>query len=216
MAAPMFQNKYLFTLFILILELTAIMVLLPADMARETAREEKKDIIRVMGRESAEEIYSFAKENYEALVIDSGAYNAVYRFFVPTEEQKRASKGMEQLGTREGWFDWVTERIENCCLVFYEFLVRIGTIKVWFPYMLILIVPAIGSGILERKVKQSNFDYSSPLIAKAAFSLMIYGMLAFVMAVFLPVPFSPLMVPLLMMAMCILIGHAIGNIQKRL
>lgn len=216
MGAPMFQNKYLFTLFILILELTAIMVLFPADMTRETVKAEKADIVRVMGRDSAEEIYSFARKGYEELVIESGVYNAVYRFFVPTEEQKRASKGMEELGTREGWFDWVTERIENCCLVFYEFLVRIGTIKAWFPYMMIMIVPAIGSGILERKVKQSNFDYSSPLIAKAAFNLMIYTMLAFVMLVFLPVPFSPLLVPLLMMVLCILIGHAIGNIQKRL
>ncbi len=212
----MFQNKYLFTLFMLILELTGIMVLFPAQAVKESVATEKKEIIELMGRESATEIYTFAKENYEALVIESGAYHAVYRFFVPTEEQKRASKGMEQLGTREGWFDWVTERIEVCCLVFYEFLVRIGTIKVWFPYMLILIIPAIGSGILERKVKQSNFDYSSPLIAKAAFNLMIYTALAFVMLVFLPVPFPPVMVPILMLAMCLLVGHAIGNIQKRL
>ncbi|WP_406038936.1 DUF4400 domain-containing protein [Succinimonas sp.] len=66
-----------------------------------------------------------------------------------------------------------TKRIEVCCLFLSEFLVRIGTLNVWFPYMLILIVPAIGSGRLDRKVKLFDFDCSSPLTVQAAFHLMV-------------------------------------------
>lgn len=126
------------------LELTLVVFLFPLETAKETLATEKADIRDLMGENTSEEIYSFAKESYKALLIDTGLYGEVYHFFVPTEEEIMASGGLEALGTREGWFSWIGGRLEMASLVFYEFLVRWGFIKAWLPYLLILMLPTLG------------------------------------------------------------------------
>lgn len=40
--------------------------------------------------------------------------------------------------------------------------------------------------------------------------------LATVMLIFVPIPFPPEIIPIVMMIICVLVGQSLGNIQKRL
>lgn|SRR5574344_161022 len=209
-------NKYTATLLLLIFEFVFLGLVVPTSAIEKSMNTEKEDIKLFLGQESADFVYTFAQDMYESSIVNSGLYESVYTFLIPTEEQKQASKGMEELGTREGVFDWTISRLDALCYTIYQFYVRVGTCLIWLPYVLILLIPAFICGVLERKVKQSNFAYSSPIVTQYATRFFIWLGLATVMLVFVPIPFPPEIIPIILMVVCVLIGQSIGNIQKRL
>lgn len=119
-------NKYTATLLLLIFEFVFLALVVPTSAIEESMRTEKKEIEMFLGQESTSFVYSFSQNMYETSVVESGVYEAIYSFLIPTEEQKQASKGIEGLGTREGIFDWTISRINALCYTIFQFYVRIG------------------------------------------------------------------------------------------
>ena len=213
----MWQNKYVASFAIFMTELAIICLLVPVHVVEGAINDEYKMSVKSLGTELADEVYDRAKKDYETLIIESGVYTAVVRHFIPTDEERRNSVGMEDLGTRDGWFPLVQSRINAATSIVYQLLVRYEVMMIWLPYVLLFVsVPVFIGGFWQRRIKQSNFDYSSPLVTNSTVQLLIYSCLGGVMFMILPVAVNHVLIPVIMIIISVLIGRVIGNIQKRL
>ncbi len=213
----MWQNKYLASIIIFLTELAVICLLVPVRVVEGAINDEYKMSVNSLGTELADKVYDRAKKDYESLIIESGVYTAVVRHFIPTDEERRNSVGMEELGTRDGWFPLVQNRINTTTSIIYQLLVRYEVMMIWLPYVLIFVsFPVCIGGYWQRRIKQSNFDYSSPLVTNSTVRLLIYSSLGGIMFMVLPVAINHVLIPIIMIIISVLIGRVIGNIQKRL
>ena len=165
------------------------------------------------GSETLHWINSQADRWYQTAMIDSGFYEGMYHTFIPTEEEKQRSKGMENMGW--WWFNWLEGRIKAFAKVVYQFFTRAALLLNWVPYMLILLIPAIHDGMMTWKIKRTNFDYASPIIHRYGARCTGYIVLALAIAFFTPIALNPNIIPMVMMVSCVLIGITLGNMQKR-
>jgi len=93
---------------------------------------------------------------------------------------------------------------------------RLALLSIWLPYMALLLIPAIWDGLMRRRVKQTNYDYASPVWNR-------YGMLsasvaaqAVLIAFISPIAINPAILPIVMMFVCVMMGVFVGNLQKQI
>lgn len=135
---------------------------------------------------------------------------------IPSEKQKAKSRGIQNMGTAEGWFNWVQGRIDTVSEVIHHTFIRVSLLKVWAPYLLILFVPAVYDGVMTWKVKRTNFKYVSPVLHR--YGLRGIGLLGviFIILFFAPFAINPMLIPAGLIVICLLLGMTIGNTQKRI
>lgn len=155
-----------------------------------------------------------AKQWYQRRWVNSGWQQAIWHFFIPTEAERRASTGLENLALP--WFNWVGNRLQVFFSLVFHCGYRLVQMKVWGSMMALLLVPALLDGLLMRRIKKTNFDYASPVIQR--YSLRGLGLLLLgqLMIWLMPLPVNPLITPVVMMFGCILLGLSISHLQKRI
>jgi hypothetical protein len=198
---------------VLIIELLVILLLVPGDWTDKTIKEESKLVEANLGSDTRHWISSKADSWYQSTMIDSGFYEGIYYTLIPTEEQRLSSRGMENMGGF--WFHWAKGRIEAFGNVVYQFFTRMALLFSWAPYMAILFIPALHDGMMTWRIKRTNFDYASPVIHRYGVRLMGYLLIGLGIAFFAPIALNPIVIPIVMMACCVLVGIAAGNLQKR-
>lgn len=198
---------------LLALELVAILLLIPGDLTGRAIERESELVQQSLGREARNWITMKANTWYDASIIESGLYDATYRTLIPSEEEKKRSRGMEHMGGL--WFEWVEGRIDAVSKVIYQFYARLALLANWAPYMLLLLLPAAFDGLMTWRIKRTNFDYASPVIHRYAVRGTVAVMIGLTIAFFVPFALNPSIIPLAMMVCCVLLGLALGNLQKR-
>lgn len=209
------MNKPWFMVVILLLcEITLILLLIPGDWTKKQIKQEKIYIEQSLGKETRQWIDARANNWYNKSVLDSGFYEGAFQLLIPTEAEKRRSRGMENMG--HDWFVWVEGRIHAMFNVVYQFLSRLALLVAWLPYMLILFIPACYDGYMTWQIKRTNFDYASPVMHRYSVRgavFLLFGLLAAFMA---PIALNPIIIPAAMMGVCVLFGLTFGNVQKRI
>lgn len=195
-------------------QLVVVLVLVPNEFVKDAIIKEANYVQRSLGTKSQEWIKGKAVTWYQHSIIDSGAYESVYNHLIPSQEQAQNSKGMENMGV--WWFKWVSERLEAIATLIYQFYTRLALLLMWLPYMLVLLLPAIYDGTMTRKIKLTNFDYASPVLHRYSMRatwIILTGIAVLFLA---PIAIDPIYIPVALMVSCVLIGLAVGNLQKRI
>jgi len=201
-------------LWLLAAELLVIVCLVPGAYVEEVIEEEAVLLESRLGATERNWVHSTAKDWFNTTLIDNGAYSAAYHHIIPTEAERKASLGMENMATL--WFQYADERLVSMANMYYQFLARLAHLVTWLPYILVLFIPALYDGLVSWKIKRSNFAYTSPLIHSYA-SRASGWMLGLTIAVFLaPLALDPVFIPIVLMVLCVLIGLFVGNMQKRI
>lgn len=208
MKTPLWLVAWLF-----VIELVVILLLIPGDFTEKAIEKESILIEESLGNNTRTWIHDKASSWYQAAIIDSGFYDGMYSFMIPTEEQKQKSRGMEKMG--HDWFVWVGSRIEAFANVMFQFFHRLALLTAWGPYMLILLVPAFYDGLMTWKIKRTNFSYASPVIHRYSVRGTTIVLIGLIIAFFVPFALNPAIIPMSMMVCCVLIGLSVGNLQKR-
>ncbi len=198
---------------LLVIEILVILLLVPGDWTDKAIEKESALVEASLGSESRYWIREQAESWYQSVMIDSGFYEGMYYTLIPTEEQRKNSRGMENMGT--WWFEWAKGRMEALANVVYQFMTRTALFMTWAPYMLILLLPAIYDGMMTWRIKRTNFDYASPIIHRYGIRFTGYLVLGLGIAFFAPIALNPIIIPIVMMICCVLIGLTMGNLQKR-
>lgn len=201
-------------LWLVMIQLAVLLVLIPSDLTQRAIEKETQYVQRSLGLHSQKWINDKAANWYQTSLIDSGVYESVYNHLIPTQAQKDASRGMEKMGGL--WFDWVEGRLEAFGVIIYQFYTRLALLLMWLPYMLVLLIPALYDGAMTRKVKLTNFDYASPVVHR--YSIRSVWVIATGMSVLFlaPIAIDPIYIPVALMVSCVLMGLAVGNLQKRI
>lgn len=196
------------------IQIVVVLSLIPGDLPRKAVIKELEMVHHSLGAETQVWVSDHAERWYQEYMLDSGVYESVYYHLIPTEAEKAKSRGMENMG--EFWFNWLEGRLKVIALMIYHFMVRFAILMIWSPYMLLLLIPALYGGVMDRKIKQSNFDYSSPIIHRYAVRFTGWIILLSILLMLAPIAIPPLYMAFTMMLLSILIGMAIGNTQKRI
>lgn len=190
------------------------MILVPGDTADRTIITENRLMQQSLGEHTTDAIRERADGWHESVVYKSGLYDGTITLLIPTEERRKASKGIETMG--KWWFDWTTGRVEAVSRVIHQFCIRASLVLTWLPYLLVLLVPAIYDGMMSWKIKRTNFMYASPVIHRYSIRGIVFIGVISMIAFFMPIAIDPSIIPVILMVACVLLGLSIGNMQKRI
>ncbi|CAM5562259.1 DUF4400 domain-containing protein [Eoetvoesiella caeni] len=209
MKKPFWLVAWLFAI-----ELSAILLFIPGEWTKVAIDKEADYVEQSLGVRSRDWVHDKAASWYRETIIDSGFNAQVHQMLIPTEEEKAKSRGMQNMGNQ--WFAWMQGRIQAFTLMVYQLFARLALAWIWAPYMLVLLVPALFDGVMTRQIKRTNFDYASPILHRYSvrgIGAMVCGL---AVAFFMPVAIDPVIIPIVFMGICVLMGLAIGNLQKRI
>jgi len=209
-----FKNIFVSVL-IWVIEALVVAAMISVSWSHRIGELEEKWMISYIGQEQTEIIQAKAQALYSGAFLETGVMENSYYFFIPSEEERSRSLGFEDFG-RKDIFPFIRSRLDVIWMSVYQICQRIFMIGIWAPYALILLVPFITDGMVNRKIKQYGFDYSSPFLHR--YSVWVFGLVCYIsfLALFAPIPIPISIMPFACMLMAVSLGVFASNVQKRL
>jgi hypothetical protein len=91
---------------------------------------------------------------------------------------------------------------------------RISLLLAWWPFFAFVLVGALGDGLLRRSIRQSSFDYPSPLAHRLAVRGMLWLGVLVTLGLLAPSPLSPLAVPVSGVLLGVTVAILLTQTQK--
>jgi hypothetical protein len=147
---------------------------------------EQAQVTRFLGAPATDTAYERARRWYRHMFLDTGMVKNSFSLFIPTEAQKKASRGMETLGEHQ--FRWFDGRLRVFWSMVYQALVRVSVYLLWWPIALILLGAAFMDGMIRRRIKMVAFGEMYP--ERFGVSLLVMKLGLYVMLVLTFAPFT--------------------------
>lgn len=94
------------------LEILVIMLFVSADYMRTNTEVETQRVQASLGTEAVVEIQKRADGLYQKAVIEPDLEGWLRRLYIPTEEERARSVGLQNLGDDQGVWEWAEGRIQ--------------------------------------------------------------------------------------------------------
>jgi hypothetical protein len=208
------RKTALLALVLLLMEVLLVGVVVQESWVRKVIGSEQALTRTWIGEQAAARVKDRADRWFRAAFIETGVMDGSHRLFLPTEEERRGSQGLEDLGS--ALFAGAEERLRVGWTMAYQVLVRFAQILLWAPYLLLLLVPAVTDGLLMRQRKKHGFHYASPILHRCSLYAFLGGFYAVVLLLFAPVVVPPVLVPAIAAVTAASAGVGLSNLQKRL
>ncbi len=200
---------------VLLLEIMIVGVFTPSDWLETSIRKERVMVNNWLGPTTTQALIERTNTLYKAMFVETGLVRASYRYYIPTEDERKHSLGMQTLGQRY-FFPYVKTRIDVMWSAIYQSIQRMILLWLWMPYMLPLFVPAFIDGWQRRAIKKVTYGYASPVRYQTAFMLIVLLLAAIPFYLALPVAVTPLIVPAWAMALSGAVMLLSSNLQKKI
>ncbi len=197
------------------IEIIAIAILVPSSWTENTIRSESQWIRARMGRESAVWIETTAARWYNRVVVETGFLNAAYRHLLPSEAEKKRSRGLEHLGEKV-YFPYIEARLNVFFYTVYQLFARLALLIAWLPFLLIVAVPAVMDGMLSRRIRRLTFAYNSPLVHGCAAAAVMYAAVLLFLSLFAPVAVPPEFFPIVLSTIALAAAFMSAHAPKRI
>jgi hypothetical protein len=208
-------RSILLSLMLWLLEIFFVAALVSDDWLRSVQRAEDAMIVRYLGEAKDAELRRTSQNWFDRLFVRTGARENVYRYFIPSEQERQSSVGFQDVG-RDNLFPFIAGRIQVIWESVYQTLRRFFLMLAWWPFLLAAIMPFAVDGLARRKIKQSNFDYSSPLAHRYSLFAMLGILYLCLVGLNFPFPIPPQAVPVAFMAMAVALNVYLVHTQKRI
>ena len=207
-------RSILLSLMLWLLEIFFVAALVSDDWLRSVQRTEDAMIVRYLGEAKDAELRRTAQNWFDRLFVRTGARETVYRYFIPSEQERQGSVGFQDVG-RDNLFPFIAGRIQVLWDSVHQTLRRFILLLAWWPFLLAAIVPFAVDGLARRKIKQSNFDYSSPLAHRYSLFVMLGVLYLLLVGLTFPFPVPPQAVPVAIVATALVLNVYLAHTQKR-
>lgn len=207
------MRDFLLICLLFVAEFALALIFVTPDYAVRQSVKEAQWIEMFLGAESAEKLQARADATYQALILDTGADRKIGRI-VPNEEERANSKGLEHLG--ETLWPHIEERIAALLDLFYWFIRRLHLLLMWLPACIPALAASAISGLLTRRIKQTNFQMTSAVMQHYTWRICGWATALFLLAFFAPIAIPPVVVPVIICALAVAFGLSLGNIAKRI
>lgn len=202
-------------LIVILVQVTMVLVLVPSTWLEDVVRIEDEMLYTTLGQETAETVERRGYQLYASLIVRTGVASYVRSLFIPSEEERARSRGLESLG-QEGWFPWLEGRGYALQLVLIQACERIAHIYTWIPIMLMIFIPAAWDGYMNWQMKRTSMGYSSPFWHRLGVRITMLTVTGLLFAIFLPFPLPPVILPVAIMIVLPVLGSVvIANFPKR-
>lgn len=188
-------------------------VFLNDGMITQSMRKEQAEIADVVGLDVAARIRARGQGWYERMLVDTGVVDNVFKMYVITDEQRESEKIIRSRAT-DLFFAWWEDRVRLTFTIFYQAMVRAAYAVYWLPFGLALALPWLVDGMVQRKIKQTNFDYSSPVRHRYSLYLIEAAALSIFFLFFAPMPLPAWYVPATYVLCAGAVGFIAANTQK--
>jgi len=197
-----------------LVEILFVTALVSDEWLRSVQRSEDAMIVGYLGATKDREIRLEAQDWFDRLFVRTGIQDSVWHYFIPTEAERQGSMGFEDVG-RDNLFPFMAERLHVLWDSVYQMLRRFLLIVAWWPYLLATAIPFSIDGMVKRKIKQSNFAYSSPLVHRYSLYAILGLIYILLLSLTLPFPIPPQAIPLVLAGWACAMNVHLANTQKR-
>ena len=128
----------------------------------------------------------------------------------PEELAQASATGLGPL-TQFALWDWLAGRLDVLWWMIRHAFQRLVLLFAWWPFLLLAAVFATADGWLRRRIRQAGFAYASPLRHHYAVRAMLWLVLLGLFGLFLPVPWSPWLIPCYGRGLCRAAGRDPGQ-----
>jgi hypothetical protein len=200
---------------VLVVTETALVILIVShDWIESRISRERALMGAVIGGAAETELDLAAGRAFTRLFEDTGIRSALQRFALPTDEERANSVGLQDLGSP--LFDWAATRLEVLWHGAYQALYRLIALGRALPCALLILVPSVVDGLMQRKVKQRNFGYASPVRFNTAIHCCALALYSIPIYLFLPLAITPTVIPAWTLATSLAVLLLTSNLQKRI
>lgn len=208
------NRSFLFCILIFLLQLIAIAVLVPSSIMKKASEIEYDWLSSSYSESSMEWISNKADSWHMTLTRDSGIAAGLSYVFLPERDHTQA-KGMSRIGDRV-WYPFIEGRGVALDEMVRLTMVRFASVAIWLPLMILIAIPALFDGVMERLIKQHTFKYPSPFLYRYGAKAVILGGFLTFAAVLAPIPLPPFLAPVTVMILTVVFALiVIGNLPKR-
>lgn len=197
------------------IEIIVIAVLVPSSWTEDIIRSENHWVRERMGSESAVWIETTAARWYNRVVVETGFLSAAYRHLLPSEDEKKKSRGLEHLGEKV-YFPYIEARLKVLFFTVYQLFARLMLLIAWLPFLLIVAVPAVMDGMLSRRIRRLTFAYNSPLVHGYAATAVVYAAVLLFLSLCAPLPLPPEFFPIVLSTMALAAAFMSAHAPKRI
>ena len=150
------MREFFFICLLFVAEAALALIFVTPDYAVKQSVREAQWIELFLGVDSAQRLQERADETYRIVILETGADQKIGRI-IPSEEERAKSKGLERLG--ETIWPHIQERIDALLDLFYWFIRRLHLLLMWLPACIPALAASAISGLLTRRIKQTNFHH---------------------------------------------------------
>lgn len=197
---------------LLLFEAIVVVLVVPPTLVTNAASTEEALISSSLGDEAADNISQRARATFDSWFVETGVLAESFHLFVPSEEAKRNSTGIETMA--QGLFDVVRRRLESFWNLVFVGIQRAYGFLIWLPMLLPFIVAAAFDGATVRKVKLLTFGMSSAPRYGAAMHALVILLFAPLYYAAWPFPVTPLLVPVWFIALALVVRTLVANLQR--
>jgi len=197
------------------MELILLSALVPTDWSNRVRELEDRWLRDTLGAATAELVLTSARAWYGAVFVDTGLVQGSYALLLPDAASVRTTPELGKLAASPLW-PWVADRLDVVWQGLYMAVQRISLLLAWWPFFAFVLVGAIIDGLLRRRIRQSGFDYPSPLAHRLAVRAMLSLGFLVTLGLLAPLPVSPLAAPIVGALVGIVLAVIVTQTQKRL
>jgi hypothetical protein len=212
-ARPQRSLKYMIWLFLI--EILLLLVLVPNHWLTRVVEKENQFLEEEMGPRTAAWVMERGANWYTSIFVETGVNDEVYRFFVPSAAERRASRGLEDLGATS-WFPWINGRADALGTILQQVLQRTALVSSWLIFFVLLCVPFVWDGAMQWKIKQYSFQHSSTAAHSMAAGAIGLILMAMLIGLFAPAPFPPVAIPIFMILVMVALNIVARHTAKEI
>ncbi len=197
-----------------VMEFILLSALVPTEWSNRVRDQESAWMHQRLGPNTAEAIFKQSKAWSERLFVRSGLVAGSYDLLLPDQARIEHSPELGKLADSPLW-PWLRDRLDVIWQSIDPAVQRIVLLLAWWPFFAFALVGGILDGLLRRRIRQSGFDYPSPLAHRLAVGVLLWTGVLVSLGLLLPVAIPPLFVPLLGSLIAIAVGAMVTQTQKR-
>ena len=213
MAADHKTNLIKYTIIAVCVVLVAIIGFSTPKFAFNVMAREGVKIENAFGTHTLNLLDSRTMKLYDGLLIESGAYTAVWHLVVPTKSEQKQSFSDKIM---RGVLFWAQDRINLAFILLFLLLHRIELILLLIPSASFILVASVLTGFFVRKIKQGNFAFASPTVHRYAIGTLTIFLTTLPFLLLVPIALSPHIYTFTFIVVSILIQAIIANVAKRI
>jgi len=151
---------------------------------------------------------------YQRWCVDSGWVDNSFAMFLPSPSRPHdtlAGAGQHA----DAVFAWMEGRLRAFWMVVFQVMYRVCITLMWWPLMVLSLVPFLVDALVRRKIKLDSFDHASPTLQALGSRSLLWLLILYLGLLLAPFALPAAMVPFLVILASAAIWFALSHFVKR-